>query len=100
MRLRVPGVEIDGLAIKRFGLRQAILPREGDSQIVVGFGVTGLELDRRRIAPGGFSVAAEALENLSQIVAANCRVGAQSNRPLNQRESGLELAGLQCEHAE
>ena len=100
MRLGVRGVELDGLSIKSLGVRQAISQRADMAQVVVSLGVTGIELDRRFVALSGFIVAPEALENLSQIVAADRRVGPQGYRALNEREGGFEAAGLQRDHAE
>ncbi len=65
MRLGVLGVEIDGLAVQNLGVRQAILARAEVAQVVVGLGVTGIELDRRLVTTDGFIFAAEALENLA-----------------------------------
>jgi hypothetical protein len=100
MRLGVLGVEIDRFSIENVGVRLSILPREYVAEIVVRLGVTGIELDRRLVATSGFVVAPEPIENVSETVAANRRVGSQSDRPLNERESGREVAALQCDHAE
>ena len=94
MRLGVTGIELHRFPVESFGVCQTILPREEVTKIVVRLGVTGIELARRLVATSGFVVAPEPIENLSQIVAANRRVGSQSDRPLNQRESGREVPAL------
>ena len=100
MRLGVFGVEIDRLSIKSVGVRQTILPGEDVTKIVVRLGVSGIELDRRLVATSGFVVATEPIENLSEIISANRRVGSQSHRPLNEREGGRVVPALQLNHAE
>jgi len=100
MRLGILAVEIDRFAIQSLGVRRAILPRADDAQIVVRLGVPGIELDRHVVATRGLVVAPEALENLSQIIPANRRVGPQSHGTLHEREGDLEVPRLQRDHAE
>jgi hypothetical protein len=100
VRLGIRGGELDGLAVKRVSVVETIAPRAQKPQVVVGFGVSRIERDRRFVATGGFVVAPVGFENLPEIVAANGRVGAQCHCPLKERESGREIPRLQRNHAE
>src|SRR5690606_21985717 len=56
--------------------------------------------DRRLVAARGLVVSPEALENLPEIAAADGRIGPQRDGALNERQSGLEIPGLQRYDAE
>ena len=65
----------------------------------MSFRVGRIELDRGLVAAGRLVLAPQALENLSQIVAANRRVGPKRHGALDERKRGLEIPGLQRDDA-
>src|SRR5690606_38428209 len=81
-------------------LREAVLPRAEIPEIVVGLCVAGVERDRGLVAARGLVALPEALEHLSEIVAAHRRVGPQRDGAPNEQQSGLEIPGLQRDDAE
>src|SRR4029079_2427005 len=100
MRFGVLRLEIDRLSVERRGLRQPILPGEEEAEIVVRLGIAWIELDGRLVTASGFVVAPEPIEDLAEVVAANRRVGPQSDRALNERESRSQVPALHRDHAE
>ena len=66
----------------------------------MGLGISGIELERRFVTANRFVVAAETFEDLTQVVAADRRIGAQLDGALHERERRLEVVGLQRDNAE
>src|SRR5690349_12861346 len=100
MRFRVLGVELDRFAVERIGVFQSIAPRAQDSQVVVRLCIRWIELERGLVTGCRFIVTSVALENLSEIVPADGRVGPQRDGALDERERRCEIAGLQRDDTE